>query len=420
MFRSLRNAGFILAALLLLSLAVSSIAANELTVKRERSVMREGPGSFFAIVSEFSVGEVVNLIEEEDDWFKVSYLSLDGYISPRILEAAPPRTDIFSRMADSIAGTEASRHVMSAGIKGFGEHFSQTFKGDETFIDYALDYSINPREYRRFKRDTYRGINLRRLRRDVSIPVSDVPGFYSEVEEGLGLGIASRIARLGLYRDFEVVDYVNYVGNLVVEGSEVFDNSFKFFILDIENPNAYACPGGIIFITKGMLRVIRNEAELALVLAHEVAHSARFHGIIEMEQRQHQIGSELAFDEMDRHFDEFLPDAVSQDVKELIEEMNQEAFKIFETLIQGRLDQYEEEADFLGMIYAVRAGYDPQVFLSLLNRLLSEGHLSNNEHYTQESNKMRSEKMQRNIKKIDIPSGLLINSERYRSVMIRL
>ncbi len=417
----IKHSGKYFLVLIMLALAVVSVSASrQLTIMRERSVLREGPGSFYEVIAELSVGEVLQFVEEEEDWYKVSYSESEGYLSPRMLEKAPQRSDTFGKMADAFASTDVSQHAMSAGIKGFGERFTQTFRGNENFLDYALEFSINTKQYKAFKKDTYRGINTKRIRRSVKIPKNEVPDFYSVAEEGLGLGIASRIAQLGIYEDKEVVEYINYVGNLIVEASDAYDNSFKFFVLDIENPNAYACPGGIVFITKGMLKVIHNEAELAMVLAHEIAHSTRFHGVIEMEQRKHQISADAAFGEMDSFFDEFLPDAVSQETKDLIKELDEEAFKIFETIIQGRLDQYEEEADYIGMIYAVRAGYDPNVFLTLLNRLITQGNLSNNEHYTAESNRMRIGKMSTNIRKIDYPSGLLTNRERYQSYMRKL
>jgi len=401
----------------LLFISISNTAfAQDLTIMRERAVLREGPGSFYGILAELPVGTSVQKIEEEENWLHVRALSSTGYISPRVTREAPPRQDAFSRMGMQETTLDVSQHAMSAGIKGFGERFSQTFQGDQAFLDMALSYSFDSREYRRFKRQTYRGINVRSIRRKNSIPEKkDLPDYYTLAEEGLGLGIASRIAQMGIYQNKQLTDYINFVGNLVVEASDVFDNTYKFFILDIDNPNAYACPGSIIFITKGMLKAIDNEAELALVLAHELAHSARFHGIIEMEHRKHHISSDDTFAEMDRFFEEQLPNAIQDDTKDLIKKMEELSFEIFETIIQGRLDEYEEEADYLGMIYSLRAGYAPQGFISLLQRLVSSNLLSNNEHYTPEMNKKRIEMMGRNLKKIDPPKGLLTNRDRYRA-----
>ncbi len=397
-----------------LLVATSITADTVFTIERDRAVLRDGPASFYDIITELSRGVRVNMIEEQDDWYKVSYSNYRGFLSPRMTRPAPERRDVFSQMGTQETTLDVSQHAMSAGVKGFGERFSQTFRGDKDFLELALASKINAQRYRSFKRDTYRGMNLKRIRRRVAVPASDVPEYYSLAEEGLGLGIASKIAALGLYNNQVVHEYINFIGNLIVEASDVYDNTYKFFILDIDNPNAYATPGGIIFITRGMLKMIQTEAELALVLAHEIAHTARFHAVIEMEHRKHHIGSDDAFAAMDSFFEEHLPDAISEETKELIKDLEEESFRIYETLIEGRLDEYEEEADYLAMIYAARAGYDPQGLQVLLERLISSNSLSNNEHYTVESNRMRINKINANLKKINYPGGLLINRERYQ------
>lgn len=398
----------------LLLLTVLVFANTQLSIERERAVLRDGPGSFYDIVAELPIGSSVVRTGEEDGWYQVTYRNNKGFISPRMTQKTPPRQSALAGMTFQDTGTDVSQHAMSAGVKGFGERFTKTFQGDPAFLELALTYSMDARAYRSFRRETFRGVNIRNIRRRVSIPEKDVPDYYTLAEEGMGLGIAARIASLGIYRNPAIHEYVNQVGNLIVEASDVFDKTFKFFILDIENPNAYATPGGIIFITKGMLRLIDTEAELALVLAHEIAHVSRFHGVIELEERTHQIAAEDRFREMDNFFDEFLPDAVSQDTRELIEEMEELSFSIFERLIQGRLDEYEEEADLIGMIYAMRAGYAPQGMISLLERMISTGVLSNNEHYTPDINKQRISKMTENLRRLSVPDGLSTQRARYQ------
>lgn len=404
----------IVIALMLFLMTIPPLHGSQLTVERERAVLREGPGSFYDIVAELPIGTNVSKIEDEDEWYKVRYQNSEGYLASRMTVRTPKRNDPLASMDFGETDTEVSRHAMSAGIRGFGERFTETFQGDPAFLELAFTYQMDSRAYRDFKRATHRGINIRRIRRRVNIPSSDVPTYYTLSEEGLGLGIAARIASLGLYRNPSLHEYVNQVGNLVVEASDVYDKTFKFFILDLENPNAYATPAGIIFITTGMLRLIDNEAELALVLAHEVAHVARFHGLIELEERKHRIAADDAFAEMDRFFEEHRPDAVPQKTRELIEELEDLSFSIYERLIEGRLDEYEEEADNLGMIYAIRAGYAPQGMISLLQRMVSANVLSNNEHYRPEINQHRIERMTVNLRRMNVPDGLSNQRDRYQ------
>jgi predicted Zn-dependent protease len=210
-----------------------------------------------------------------------------------------------------------------------------------------------------------------------------------------------------------VVDYINEVGNLVVDATDVYDISFKFFVLDTDLVNGCACPGGIVFITRGMLQLIRTEAELATVLAHEIAHVARHHGMLEMEERKNQIMADDAFTEMDMEF-ENLGIEQDEDIKAVEEEMEQLSFEIFETLVNGRLEQYEKEADELAVIFASRAGYNGEALLTLLQRLRNKSSQTTNEHYTQDQICERIDMLQNYMSRISLPSDLFNNKTRWQ------
>jgi predicted Zn-dependent protease len=185
--------------------------------------------------------------------------------------------------------------------------------------------------------------------------------------------------------------------------------------LDIPQPNAYACPGGYIFITKGMLSVLTNEAELACILAHEVAHVSRFHGLKELAERKNQIAADAVFGELD----EELPDAYNEEDKLTEQELEDEAFGMFETVFQGRLDAYEQEADALGMRYAVRAGYDPKAMRSVLTRMVTQGAKSNNEHYRPDILQKRLQWVDTDLAKRKYPSDLQTNKSRWQKYAVK-
>jgi len=75
-----------------------------------------------------------------------------------------------------------------------------------------------------------------------------------------------------------LVDYVNEVGNRVAEGSQRPNLDYTFRILDDPVVNAFSYPGGFVYITSGALRALEDEAQLASLLGHEVAHVALYHG----------------------------------------------------------------------------------------------------------------------------------------------
>lgn len=107
----------------------------------------------------------------------------------------------------------------------------------------------------------------------------------SDITEEVRFGreVAARIlGRLPLYDNPEITKYVNLVGQSVVMNTGRTELEFRFAVLDTGDINAYAAPGGYIFITKGALEKAQDEAELAGVLAHEIAHVTERHIVKEL------------------------------------------------------------------------------------------------------------------------------------------
>ena len=83
--------------------------------------------------------------------------------------------------------------------------------------------------------------------------------------------------QVGLVSDPRLVDYVDAVGRRVAEQSPRKDVVYSFQIAEMDEPNAFALPGGHIYVSRGLLVVANSEAELANVLGHEIAHVAARH-----------------------------------------------------------------------------------------------------------------------------------------------
>jgi len=378
-------------------------------IQRDRAYLRQGPGAYYTVLSEVPVKTKLTVKDKDDGWLKVTYNKLTGYISKTSTVAQPASKDIFAQMGTTSTNVTISRHGMSAGVKGFGERFTKAFKGNTDFLTAAETYHLDPKEFQKFKKDTYKKVDLDKIRKANRLAVRKIPDYFSEAQEGFGLGVAAAVANLGLYQNPVMQEYVNSIGQLVVEASDVTDVSFKFFILDIPAPNAYACPGGYIFITKGMLQYIQSEAELACILGHEIAHVSCFHGLKEMRNRQNQIAADEAFGELD----EELPDAYDEETKLTEQELEDEAFSMYETIIQGRLDAYEEEADVMGLKFAIRAGFNPAALLNVVQRMVNNGVSSNNEHFRPSILTKRIGWINRELAAQKIRSGLLGNASRW-------
>jgi predicted Zn-dependent protease len=114
-----------------------------------------------------------------------------------------------------------------------------------------------------------------------SDPVCARYGFSLQEEKEIGFqSTIILVERYGYFKNPKVNEYVNNIGtkvaNLVSQRPEI---KYNFFVLDTPEINAFAVPGGYIFITKGALKIISNEAELAGVLSHEIAHVELGHGL---------------------------------------------------------------------------------------------------------------------------------------------
>ncbi len=156
-----------------------------------------------------------------------------------------------------------------------------------------------------------------------------------------------------------VTDYVNRVGQKIARLSDRPTVDYEFIVLDNDLINAFAAPGGFIFVTRGLLESMNDEAELAMVLGHEIAHVAALHGVqmIQKEMGQNALtilGTVGA--------------AVTLGPEAML--MMANTADLFSSLyLLGYSRDKELEADNLGLQYMLRSGYDPQGSLRFLKQL---------------------------------------------------
>ena len=96
-----------------------------------------------------------------------------------------------------------------------------------------------------------------------------------------------------MYRgDPELHAYIDELGMLLARQSKYGDQRWTFTVLDTPAVNAFALPGGYVYLTRGLVALARNESELAAVLAHEIAHVVAHHG--QGAPRAHCLGQRQA------------------------------------------------------------------------------------------------------------------------------
>jgi predicted Zn-dependent protease len=178
-----------------------------------------------------------------------------------------------------------------------------------------------------------------------------------EEERSIGAALALQVVTRygGIYEHPELTRYVNLVGQVVALTCDRANLDYHFAILNHDSINAFATPAGYVFITKGLLQHLQNEAEFAAVLGHEIGHISEKH-ILKILQREKQIAgiteAGLTYVNQNPALFKGLIDAVA---KKLLDE---------------GLDQEKElEADRLGVVFAARVGYESTAYRTLLQRL---------------------------------------------------
>lgn len=183
----------------------------------------------------------------------------------------------------------------------------------------------------------------------------------------LGRAVAAQILVLyPPYEDPEANRYVNLVGRslaLASDRPEVYDG-YRFAILDSEEINAFACPGAIVFVTRGMLRLTESEDELAAVLAHEIGHIQSQHGreVIE-EKRWKKFWAVAGMGAVAG-----LGGKVARKLAVSLGFLAENLFVAIHTKGYGK--KLEKEADPQAVEILQRTGYDPHALVRVLEKLV--------------------------------------------------
>jgi len=191
-------------------------------------------------------------------------------------------------------------------------------------------------------------------------------GISDSEEYYLGRAVAANVfARYTPTGDAPFTNYLNSVGTWVAMCSPLpaTYGGWHFEALRSSDINALACPGGLIFVTTGLLGYVKDEDELACVLAHEVAHVALHHGVNSVQKsRWIQAFSFAGMKGAERWG--------SDELRQAAQSYGDVVTDITESLItKGYSRESERQADSLAVIIAAAAGYDPAGLSRVLQRL---------------------------------------------------
>ncbi len=194
----------------------------------------------------------------------------------------------------------------------------------------------------------------------------DVANLTPLQEHYIGRAVAANIlAKYKPYYNQKADRYLNILGQTLAQASDRPNTymGYRFLILDSDEINSFATPGGFIFITKGMIRCCNSEDSLAAVLAHEIAHVQWKHGLRSIRtKRLVSVGAVL--------LGEVAVKSGSGDFKNVLKAFNGSVNDISNKLINSKYSRATEVvADQTAVTILTRVGYNPQGFIDLLKTM---------------------------------------------------
>jgi predicted Zn-dependent protease len=183
-------------------------------------------------------------------------------------------------------------------------------------------------------------------------------GISQQQEIQLGQQEAQKVnAQLPLVRDAAIGRYINSLGNSIARATSRSDLNWRFAVVNSSEINAFALPGGYIYVNRGVLERASNESELAAVLAHEIEHVVRRHSVQRLQQAQGAnvgVGLACAFTNL----------CTSQ--------VGQTGISVAGTALFAKFSRSDEiEADEGGFRTMIRAGINPRGMVTFFNKLLA-------------------------------------------------
>ena len=186
----------------------------------------------------------------------------------------------------------------------------------------------------------------------------------SEREREVGLEEHEKLMETAIvYDDDALSDYVTEIGNRIAQAGDRPGLDYRFFVIDSPEINAFALPGGYIYVNRGLITYLNSEAELAAVLAHEIAHVTARHGVQQHARgRLAQVAAQAGG----------IATAVVTGSGYVGSQISQVASIWARAGLSGYGREHELEADQIGADYLREAGYDPMAMIDTLTVLKNQ------------------------------------------------
>lgn len=367
MKRRTRPAFFHVCALACAAAVGGAVAEDRAQTTQRDSDVREGPGAYFDVVGRLPRGTTVQVGEAKGFWHAARSAKLSGWTPASAFDKPKAGTDYLG-LVEGEGGMVISSVDITAAAKGaFAARLAEKQRVDLGKADVLDLLRADPRMVQTIRAGLPRHLDDNTLARLPRIPFSNTMCLDGEAETLLGRALASSLLTNGVVNDAKLVGYVNAVAAVVGEKTERYYLPYRVAILDDSSINGFGLPGGYICISRGLIEKLRDEAELACVLGHEMAHISRFHGLREFKKREIHRRADQVFGELDKATNR------SDEVRKIEESLDSVAQEAWLKIMSGRARTDELEADLFGAVYAAAAGYQPSAAVDVLERIAGSG-----------------------------------------------
>ncbi len=234
----------------------------------------------------------------------------------------------------------------------------------------------------------------------------------SKKEEAIGKRAHPEILkRFGYYKDAAIQAYVTQVGHRVLREAESSPFKFQFTVVDDPMVNAFAVPGGFVYVTRGILAELNSETELAAILGHEIAHVTSHHSA---EQMTRALGAQILTLGLA---------VVSPGGRGNAAGWLALSSEISTQILLGYGREAELESDEKGIRWATRAGYNPRGMISFMRTLQIKNRLSGVGYHafraTHPGTLERIDRARVMIEILDPPKGKFLDAPHGRSLVVK-
>ena len=368
---------------LLCCISLSSTVLAQVKYTNQTTDMRSGPAAYYDMLLRLYLNNRVDLDSSQGYWNKIRFQGTRGWVPSYTLSDTRVGEDLlrsdslesrmnlmFSQLNNEGEANEqdlvASAAEVSAAVKGFAEKFRKA-RG----IDYTVDLerfqieAPSPTEFESFIGVRNRNLTQFQRRRFLYPGPTFIP-YPDPAIDQIGYAVATVVAQEGLVSNYQLQRYMDLLSGLIIENSHRPELDVSVFILDTDEVQGYSLPGNYVFVSRGAVKQLNNEAELVHFLSHEIAHLVFSHGTLEYREREERIRAENAFDELRAKIDQEDPD---EELRSLEQKLTDWANEVYDYINKDRLEEYETDADYWGSVYTYLSGYNPAESIKYLNRI---------------------------------------------------